>query len=82
MYDITNMNAVEELIYAKKLGRQGLYNNKAPCQDKELMNMFAGMPVGSPHGMNLINAWENAREEERENSEEYQQMLVDVFGDE
>ncbi len=44
--------------------------------------MLKGRKIGDPHGVNLLDAWNNGWNAARESTDEYKQAMTYVFGDE
>lgn len=64
---------------ANELGQKAFGNGlHVPAQDKEMMDMFTGIPVGGC-GMQLMASWKNGWNKARESTDEYKQMMKDVF---
>ncbi len=77
------MNNLDEIIFAKTLGRAGFYTGKqAPAQDIKILDMLKGRKIEDPHGITLLDAWNDGWNSAHEDSDEYKQMRIDVFGDE
>lgn len=70
------MNYLDEIVFAKKLGRTGFYEGKqAPAQDPEVLDMLKGMKPGNPHGVNLLTAWNEGWNKARVSTNEYKQTF-------
>ncbi len=77
------MNYLDEIVFAKTLGRAGFHVGKqAPAQDSKVLNMLKGRKIGDPHGITLLDAWNEGWNEARESTDEYKQAMAYVFGDE
>ena len=75
------MNTDLQLRIAYQLGKNGFDNGKqAPAQDKNMLNMLRGMKIGDMDGVELLDSWNFGWNQARESTEEYKQMLIDVFG--
>lgn len=65
---------------AHGLGQKAFKNGlHAPAQDKKLLDMLVGSPIGG-WGMELMDAWTKGWEEARANTPEHKKMMRDVFG--